>query len=114
MTKLEEFRIQQMVRLGCCACAYLHIPFVDVEVHHILSGGRRMGDWFTIPLCPGHHRGLWTPEQRLLLTVKQRVSISSGRKAFTRIYPTERELWELTQGRLRLIWPPIQRVQRIA
>jgi len=26
------------------------------EVHHMLSGGRRMGHLFTIPLCYLHHR----------------------------------------------------------
>ena len=27
-------------------------------MHHILSGGKRIGDYATIALCPGHHRGI--------------------------------------------------------
>ena len=113
MTKMEELRIQQMMRLGCCACAYLDIVYVAQECHHILYGNRRMGDWFTIPLCRGHHQLDFTAEQREVLTPKQLVGIASGRKAFARVYPTERELWERTQERLGLTWPTPKAVEKI-
>jgi Recombination enhancement, RecA-dependent nuclease len=105
MTKLEELRIQQMMRLGCVVCAFLEIPYPAQECHHLLHGNRRMGDWFTIPLCRGHHQGDFTAEQKEVLAQHQLVAISSGRKAFTRVYPDERLLWELTQERLGLMWP---------
>lgn len=106
-TKYEAERITSMLTLGCVACAHLSLPFAYAEVHHILDGGVRMGHWFTLPLCPGHHRGVWTPEQIELIEPLNRVAISDGRKLFIEIYPTERQLWERVQTRLHLpmIWP---------
>ena len=106
-TKYEAERIEAMKRLGCVACAVLGIPYAQIEVHHLLDGGVRMGHWFTIPLCAGHHRGLFTALQRDLLEEKQQVAISDGRKLFRAVYGTERELWERVQTRLKLpkVWP---------
>jgi len=119
MTRLEEMRIQQMMRLGCVACAFIEIPMPAQECHHLLDGNRRMGDWFTIPLCMGHHRGAWSEEQREILgqlSIRMRknylVAISDGRKAFTTIYPTERQLWETVQERLGFSWPQSKIIAR--
>lgn len=109
MNRMDELRIEQMLRLGCSACAYLQL-FSVAEVHHILEGGRRMGDWFSIPLCAGHHRGMWSDEHRAILHPHQLVSISDGRKAFSKVYPTERELFERTQARLGLSWPTVTKI----
>jgi len=121
MTKLEQLRIEQMMRLGCCACAFIEIPMIAHECHHLLDGNRRMGHWFTIPLCRGHHQGDWSAEQIEILgqrSIRERrnylVAISDGRKTFTTIYPTERQLWETVQSRLGLTWPPSKIVPRRA
>lgn len=91
------------------------------ECHHLLYGNRRMGDWFTIPLCAGHHRGVWDAGQKDVLiqkSLRERkdylVAISDGRKAFTTIYPTEKELWQIVQERLGLLWPEPKLVPRVA
>jgi hypothetical protein len=106
-TRYEQERIEAMVRLGCVCCAKLGIPYANVECHHLLSGGKKMGHWFTIPLCAGHHQGYFTALQKKLIPAKQRVAISSGSKAFARIYGTQRELWARVQKRLKLpaVWP---------
>lgn len=106
-TKYEQDRLDAMIRLGCVACAHLKIPYADIEVHHLLSGGKRMGHWFTIPLCAGHHQGDFTRLQKELIPRKKLVAISSGSKAFNKAYPTQRELWERVQKRLGLpaVWP---------
>jgi hypothetical protein len=106
-TKAEQERIDRMKLLGCPACAFLEIVNVACDLHHILIGGIRAGHWYTIFLCPGHHRGAWGSEQLELIEPYQRVAISDGRKAFTRIYPSEREMWEMVQARLKLPahWP---------
>ena len=106
-TKYEAERIEAMKRLGCVACAVLGIPYIDTEIHHILNGGKRMGHWFTIPLCAGHHQGRFTALQRDLLEPKQQVGLSDGRKLFNAIYGSEKQLWERVQDRLRLpkMWP---------
>lgn len=106
-TKREAQRIQAMMKLGCVACAVLGIPYANVECHHLLDGGVRMGHWFTLPLCAGHHQGRFTTLQRKLLEREQRVGISDGRKRFNAVYGTERALWERVQDRLKLpkVWP---------
>ena len=106
-TKEEIKRMDRIMQLGCVACAHLGIVMIAQECHHILYGNTRMGDLYTIPLCRGHHQGDWNDEQKLIVPIQYRVAISDGRKAFTRAYPTERELWETVQKRLRLptIWP---------
>lgn len=42
--------------IGCIACRTRGV-FSQADVHHLLSGGRRRGHQFTVPLCPYHHRG---------------------------------------------------------
>lgn len=107
MTKLEQQRIERMMRLGCVACAYLDIVNSACDCHHILHGNIQMGEWYTLPLCPGHHRGVWVDEQIQLIPRLQRVALSDGRKAFTEVYPPERDLWVTVQRRLHLSqeWP---------
>jgi hypothetical protein len=55
-TKEEAAWMDRIVAFGCIACYRDVNPGQPAEVHHILSGGRRMGHLFTLPLCPGHHR----------------------------------------------------------
>lgn len=107
MTKAEQKRIDRMRPLGCVACAYLDIVNVGTDVHHILDGGIRMGHGYTILLCPGHHRGVWTPEQIEIIPVEKRIAISDGRPLFYAVYGSERELWQMVQLRLKLpiLWP---------
>ena len=102
MTKDEQHRIDLMMPLGCVACAYLDIVNVGSDLHHILQGNVRLGHWYTIFLCPGHHRGAWSPEQIELIEPHLRVAISDGRRAFARAYCTERQMWETVQVRLKL------------
>lgn len=112
-TRYEAERMDAMMRLGCVCCAMLFsLPVVAQECHHILSGGRRMGHYFTLPLCRGHHQGDWSPEQIELIPAKKRVAISDGRKAFNAVYNSERKLWEVVQDRLRLpkVWPVSSKV----
>ena len=105
MNRIEELRVQRMMQLGCIACAWIPLVHAAHECHHPLYGGRRISDWITIPLCRGHHQGDWSEEQRILIMPEKRIAISDGLKAFCRVYPTERELWELVQERLGLSWP---------
>jgi len=108
-TVREQQRIVAMLRLGCVACAVIGIPNgKDIECHHIVRSSRRMGHWYTLPLCVGHHRGYWSTAMLQVIPKDKRVGIYSGSKAFSREYGTERELWVLVQERLHLpaIWPP--------
>lgn len=114
-TKYEAERIEAMKRLGCVAYAVLGVPNLnDLELHHILDGGKRMGHYFSIFLCAGHHQGRWTEGQLDWIEPKQRFAISDGRKRFNAVYGTERLLWERVQKKLELplIWPISKRVPR--
>lgn len=105
-TKYESERIEAMMRLGCVCCALVGQPHIAQECHHILDGGRRMGHWFTLPLCRGHHQGDFSPEQRSIFEPKYLVAISDGRKVFNATFNSERKLWEVVQDRLHLpkVW----------
>jgi hypothetical protein len=55
-TDLERFR--KLQALGCIACRNRLGQYAEPDIHHLLSGGRRRGHQYTIPLCPPHHRGV--------------------------------------------------------
>ena len=121
-SEFEQQRIESMLALGCCACKveadrFSSWPSASPECHHMLSGGRRMGHLFTIPLCAGHHRGDWTPEQKVYWRaqgIQYMPSIAGGRKSFVFHYGTERWFWEKTQEQLGLPidWPESKVVAR--
>lgn len=101
-------RMNVISRLACLACESIAIANLrNIEVHHILIGGHRAGDWYTIPLCSGHHQGHWTRDQIMRIEPVLRVSIADGRPLFTMRYPSERVMWEGLQDRLGLPknWP---------
>ena len=55
---IAEKEHQRQVRdLGCIACIVAFDVFSPCDIHHILSGGRRIDEYSVIGLCPRHHRG---------------------------------------------------------
>jgi hypothetical protein len=60
-TKADVERFEKLQALGCICCR-LQVGMIatPVEIHHIVSGGRRKGHQFTLPLCIWHHRGIIT------------------------------------------------------
>ena len=126
MTKYERERIEAMMRLGCVFCAVVGIVSIhQLECHHIVEGNRRLGHWYTLPVCIGHHRGYFTPEQKQILRQYARergmpdesmlVGVSTGSKSFEPWYGTEREMWTKVQRRLKLpaMWTSSKVVPRI-
>ena len=56
MTKAERLYQAAVSENGCIVC---HLDLHEhslCEIHHRLSGGRRMGEMFVLGLCPTHHR----------------------------------------------------------
>lgn len=105
-TKSEQARIERMLIMGCAACAAIGIEnHHQIECHHMLLGGKRMGHRFTIPLCKGHHQGAFTETQKVMLDYFQRASIASGRKLFKAVFGTERKLCEKVDFLLGLDTP---------
>lgn len=78
--------------LGCICCRKLG-GFALPQIHHVISGGRRMGHMSILPLCPWHHQGY--PPQGY--TDKQATdlfgpSLANGSKPFVRHWGSEAEL----------------------
>lgn len=55
-TKAEAEWMDSIQQIGCIVCRLTGKGETPAEVHHMLSGGRRRGHLFTIPLCYPHHR----------------------------------------------------------
>ena len=60
---VRDFAIRE---LGCLCCLVDGRGYVPCEKHHLLTTGRhgngkRLGERYTIGLCPYHHRGIGNP-----------------------------------------------------
>ncbi len=94
-TKKERERIARMKQeIGCVCCLLrFNIQTRPLEIHHIVRGNKRLGHWYTLPLCRAHHQvrgtGMWT-------------SIANGRKAFRAIHGDEMDIWIKVQHMLNL------------
>jgi hypothetical protein len=71
-------------QLGCIVCHLFLGVFSPAEPHHMLSGGRRRGHFFTIPLCFLHHRSGRNDEEV--------VSRDQNQRRFEKRYGTEDSL----------------------
>jgi hypothetical protein len=94
--KAEQDRINFIMGLSCAVCA-LHgdVSKRALECHHIVRNARRMGHWYTLQLCRGHHQGRW--DQRNPQPAQ--VAISDGRKAFRRAHGglDDLQIWQRQQ-----------------
>lgn len=58
-TKIEAKRMDTIKDIAICMCCQQRKLLASaVEVHHLLSGNKRMGHMFTVGLCVWHHRGI--------------------------------------------------------
>lgn len=61
-TIAEHLRFAKIIGRGCMACRAENIEqALPTEAHHLLSGGKRRGHKYSIPLCSWHHRGIPRP-----------------------------------------------------
>lgn len=111
-TALEFERMDHIRTLGCMCCALKgNTTATVVEIHHIIRGNKRMGHWFTIPLCGAHHRGSRATRDTL------GPAVHGGMKAFREAYGyDDLELWQKLQVMLGLddSLPPSKIVPRKA
>ena len=85
--------------IGCIACRIDKRGYVPADAHHILSGGKRRGHEFTIPLCLWHHRGqgIFSPR---IMEQGFGPSLAHNSKAFHLRYGSDDELLALTKQRV--------------
>lgn len=88
MTRGQEY-MRDISSLGCIVCRTTGLGATPAEAHHLLSGGRQIDDFHTIPLCKPHHRGGENNERF--------VSRHPWRREFESRYGTEQELLALTR-----------------
>ena len=90
MNKAEKQWMAAVAELGCIVCKNEGYGFVPCCVHHLLSGGHRMGHLQTIGLCYSHHAsGVKTAEF---------CSRHPWVREFEKRYGTEESLLKQTQG----------------
>lgn len=88
MTKTEKAFQDRVREVGCIVCLQQGY-YSPCDLHHLLRGGRRIGEDFVIALCPMHHRSG--------LNTEKVVSRHPWRKEFERRYGTETELLKKTR-----------------
>lgn len=91
ITDADRDRFERLHSVGCICCRLDQILRWPVEIHHLLSGGRRRGHQFTIPLCKWHHRGdsILPKEQA---ANAWGASLANGSKPFHERYGSDDEL----------------------
>lgn len=89
MTKAEQDFQTRVRALGCIACRIMGHFGTPCDIHHILSGGRRVGEMYVLGLCPSHHRAG--------LNTAQIVSRHPHKAEFIRRYGSEASLLQITR-----------------
>lgn len=82
LTKADKEHLLFIKSMRCCACG----RSAPSEAHHITQCGRRLGHYYTIPLCHECHEG--------------KFSIGNAKKQFIAKYGTELELLEKVKSKL--------------
>jgi hypothetical protein len=108
-TKAEKQRFQYITELGCIACRQLGLTR-HAEVHHIVEGNKRLGHSFTIGLCPWHHRSVIEMGSCMAEWIYGPAlgGDHANKRAFYKIFGSERELLEKQNELLRVQRPRLE------
>ena len=95
-TKAEQARFDKMKDgVQCVACYQRGIVKSGyIEIHHLLSGNKRIGHMATVSLCPWHHRGVVYGDGMSIAQAKELYgpSLANGSKPFRTEFGTDAEL----------------------
>lgn len=98
-TPAERAHLALVRSLPCCVCNP-GLQNSPTEAQHLLLNGRRMGHYFTIPLCRTPHHAF----------------VTRFRKLFEQTHGEQRALWEETMAKLGVTgveWPLSKIVARV-
>ena len=102
-TKKDKRRFQLLPQVGCICCKACGIHNEYVQIHHIISGNKRMGHQYSLPLCVWHHSGV-PPEGLTPEEAESKVGPSlKSKKRFNEVFGSELELLEWTNRFLEKI-----------
>ena len=94
-TKAEQARYVRLRSMSCICCYDEAMGTgLPLEIHHMTSGGRRIGNEFTLPLCQWHHRGV-VPEgckNSSTAALMYGPSFAKSKRLFVNTYGTEAQL----------------------
>ena len=100
-TKAQQKRFDRIQAIGCVACTIDGIYQNPCEIHHLVSGMKRLGHDYTCGLCAMHHRGVvptgYTYEQ---VRNASGPSMAIEPEAFRKHYGTQEELLEFQNALL--------------
>lgn len=104
-TKAEQARMDAMKEKGQCVACYqrgIHGRGY-VEIHHLLSGNRRIGHLASVSLCSYHHRSV-LPEGMTRAEAEEVFgpSLANGSKPFRAEFGSDKELLDLQNALLGL------------
>ena len=97
--QLERWRVMQEV--GCIACCLDQRAGVPADIHHVLSGGRRISHSSTLALCSYHHRSVKPNNTKLTDKQFKEVygpALDANPKEFQQRYGTQQELLEIQEA----------------
>lgn len=107
----ELMRYAAIKSMPCAACRQLHIYNQWSDVQHMTSGGRRISNEHTYPLCKWHHQGYIPPGYGLKNSTeaaeKFGPSFAKSKREFEARFGTEEELLKQTN---RFLGPNVVRV----
>ena len=95
--KAEQARFDAMKELGLCvACYQRGIKGKQyIQIHHLLSGNKRIGHMATVSLCLWHHLGQYQSghgHDNDSMTKDIGASLAHGSKPFRAEFGTDKEL----------------------
>jgi hypothetical protein len=93
-TKAEQARFSTIKDSAVCVCCHqLGLISSYVEIHHILSGSRRIGHMATVGLCPWHHRAVpLDGHTKASMRSEYGFSLAEGSKPFRGQFGSDAEL----------------------
>lgn len=97
----KERECFDLASLGCIPCLILGYQ-QPPDLHHPLSGGRRIADKVRYPCCPYHHRGVWN-DRFPSLKIAQAMcgpSMALEPRRYQLVFGTEQELLERAEREL--------------
>jgi hypothetical protein len=96
-TKAEQARFDKMKEMGQCVACYQRgfRGWQYIEIHHLLSGNKRIGHMATVGLCTWHHRSVYESghgHDKDSMTQFLGPSLANGSKPFRAEFGTDAEL----------------------
>lgn len=102
-TQEDKWRFRRLQDVGCICCRAYGIVNDQIHAHHILSGNKRMGHQYTLPLCYWHHEGV-PPEGLSRAEAEDMVGPSlKSKRRFNEVFGGELVLLEYVNTALEYI-----------